>query len=192
LNLSPNTTGLILTASPLLMMFLAPVSGIISDKFGSRPLSLIGALVCAAAFYSMTQLTFYSTEVDVFLRLALLGVGTAIFQSPTNRAIMAKVPNGQAGVASGILVTMRNLGMVFAVCYAGLLLSTTINQTTLQLNSLIPLQAYDLTTGMHLVVLLGAFLSLVMALLSIIGMLSTKIIKESFKWFTKNLQKKKF
>ncbi len=181
LNLSPNTTGLVLTAAPLLMMFLAPVSGIISDKFGSRPLSFIGALICAVAFYSMTQLTFYSTEIDVFLRLALLGVGTAIFQSPTNRAIMAKIPNGQAGVASGILVTMRNLGMVFAVCYAGLLLSTTINQTTLQLNSLIPLQAYDLTTGMHLVVILGAFLSLLMALLSIVGILSTKIIKESFK-----------
>ncbi len=91
----------------------------------------------------MTQLTFYSTEIDVFLRLALLGIGTAIFQSPTNRAIMSKIPNGQAGVASGILVTMRNLGMVFAVCYAGILLSTTINPTTLQLNSLIPLQAYE-------------------------------------------------
>ena len=71
-----------------------------------------------------------------FLRLALLGVGAAIFQSPTNRAIMSKIPNGQAGVASGILVTMRNLGMVFAVCYAGILLSTTIGPTTLQLTSL--------------------------------------------------------
>jgi MFS family permease len=177
LNLSTNTTGLVLTAAPLLMMFLAPISGIISDKFGSRPLSFIGALICAVAFYSMTELQFYSTEIDVFLRLALLGVGAAIFQSPTNRAIMSKIPNGQAGVVSGILVTMRNLGMVFAVCYAGILLSTTINPTTLQLNSLIPLQAYDLTTGMHLVVTLGVILSLIMALLSVIGILTGKIIK---------------
>jgi len=178
LNLSTNTTGLVLTAAPLLMMFLAPISGIISDKFGSRPLSFIGALICAVAFYSMTELQFYSTEIDVFLRLALLGVGAAIFQSPTNRAIMSKIPNGQAGVASGILVTMRNLGMVFAVCYAGILLSTTINPTTLQLNSLIPLQAYDLTTGMHLVVTLGVILSLIMALLSVIGILTGKVIKK--------------
>jgi hypothetical protein len=90
---------------------------------------------------------------------------------------MSKIPNGQAGVVSGILVTMRNLGMVFAVCYAGILLSTTINPTTLQLNSLIPLQAYDLTTGMHLVVTLGVILSLIMALLSVIGILTGKIIK---------------
>jgi len=177
LDLSTYTTGLVLTAAPLLMMFLAPISGMISDKFGSRPLSFIGALICAVAFYSMTQLQFYSTEIDVFLRLALLGVGTAIFQSPTNRAIMSKIPNGQAGVASGILVTMRNLGMVFAVCYAGILLSTTINPITLQLNTLIPLQAYDLTTGMHLVVTLGAFLSLIMAILSVLGIFTSKIIK---------------
>jgi len=178
LHLSTNTTGLVLTAAPLLMMFLAPISGLISDKFGSRPLSFIGALICAVAFYSMTELQFYSNGVDVFLRLALLGVGAAIFQSPTNRAILSKIPNGQAGVASGILVTMRNLGMVFAVCYAGILLSTTINPTTLQLNSLIPLQAYDLTTGMHLVVTLGVILSLIMALLSVVGILTGKVIKK--------------
>ncbi len=177
LNLSPYTTGIVLTAAPLSMMFLAPISGIISDKFGSRPLSFIGALICALAFYTMTQLQFYSSEIDVFLRLALLGVGAAIFQSPTNRAIMSKIPNGQAGVASGILVTMRNLGMVFAVCYAGILLSTTIGPTTLQLDTLEPLQAYNLTMGMHLVVTLGMFLSLTMALLSIIGILTGKIIK---------------
>ena len=178
LNLSPNTTGLVLTASPLLMMVLAPVSGTISDKFGSRPLSFVGALICAVAFYSMTQLTVNSTEIDVFIRLAILGVGTAIFQSPTTKAIMAKIPDGQAGVASGILVTMRNLGMVFAVCYAGILLNTMIMPSSLQMGTLIPLEAYNLTIGMHLVVTLGAFLSLLMALLSVIGILTGKIIKK--------------
>ncbi len=177
LKLSPNTTGLVLTAAPLLMMFLAPLSGIISDKFGSRPLSFIGALICAFAFYSMLQLTAFSTEIDVFISLAIFGVGTAIFQSPTNRAIMAKIPDGQAGVASGILVTMRNLGMVFAVCYAGILISTTTSSTTLQLNNLLPLEAYNLTTGLHLVVTLGIFLSLLMAFLSVMGILTGEMIK---------------
>jgi MFS family permease len=160
------------------MMFLAPVSGIISDKFGSRPLSFVGALICAVAFYSMTQLTVNSTEIDVFMRLALFGVGTAIFQSPTTKAIMEKIPDGQAGVASGILVTMRNLGMVFAVCYAGILLNTMIMPSSLQMGTLTPSEAYNLTIGMHLVVTLGAFLSLLMVLLSVIGILTGKIIKK--------------
>jgi hypothetical protein len=91
---------------------------------------------------------------------------------------MAKIPDGQAGVASGILVTMRNLGMVFAVCYAGILLNTMIMPSSLQMGTLIPLEAYNLTIGMHLVVTLGAFLSLLMALLSVIGILTGKIIKK--------------
>ncbi len=177
LDLSPYTTGLVLSTAPLLIMFLAPVSGVVSDKFGSRPLAFLGALICALAFYSMTQLTFYSTETDVFLTLALLGIGTAIFQSPTNRAIMSQIPDGQAGVASGILVTMRNLGMVFAVCYAGILLSTTISPTTLELSTLIPLDAYNLTTGLTLVATLGAYLSIIMAILTIVGIFTTKRIK---------------
>ncbi len=125
----------------------------------------------------MTQLTIDSTEIDVFIRLALLGVGTAVFQSPTTRAIMAKIPDGQAGVASGILVTMRNLGMVFAICYASILLNTTIMPNSLQMNILSPLEAYNLTVGMHLVVLLWDLLSILMALLSVVGMLTGKMIK---------------
>ncbi|AEG19400.1 MFS transporter [Methanobacterium paludis] len=178
LHLTPNTTGLVLTASPIIMMALAPLSGALSDRFGSRSLSFLGAMICVVAFYSMTQLTIFSTATDVFLRLALLGVGTAIFQSPTNKAIMAKIPMGQAGVASGIIVTMRNLGMVFAVCYAGILINFTVSPAVLQMHQLFNLDAYNFTTGMHLVVTFAAILSAGMAVLSIMGMGTEKIKKE--------------
>jgi hypothetical protein len=48
---------------------------------------------------------------------------------------------------------------------------------SLQMNILSPLEAYNLTVGMHLVVLLGALLSILMALLSVVGMLTGKMIK---------------
>jgi EmrB/QacA subfamily drug resistance transporter len=178
LHLSATTTGLVLTAAPIIMMVMAPLSGALSDRFGSRSLSFVGAMICAAALYSMAYLTTSSTATDVFLRLAILGVGTAIFQSPTNRAIMAKIPMGQAGVASGIIVTMRNLGMVFAVCYAGMLISTTISPAILQTHQLFSLDAYNFTIGMHLVVTFAAILSVLMALLSILGMGTRRIKKE--------------
>jgi MFS family permease len=178
LHLSATTTGLVLTAAPIIMMVMAPLSGALSDRFGSRSLSFLGAMICAAALYSMAYLTTSSTATDVFLRLAILGVGTAIFQSPTNRAIMAKIPMGQAGVASSIIVTMRNLGMVFAVCYAGILISTTISPAILQTHQLFNLDAYNFTIGMHLVVTFAAILSVLMALLSILGMGTRRIKKE--------------
>lgn len=174
LHLDQATTGLVLTASPLLMMAVAPLSGMVADRLGSRIPALLGSVVSALALLSMTQLTIDSSAWDVFLRLALLGVGTALFQSPTNRALMSQLPTEKSGVASGIIATTRNLGMVFAVCYAGLLIHYTISAEAMQANQLYGIVAMDLTSGLHLVVLLGALLSMGMALLSLIGLKNKK------------------
>jgi len=175
LHLSSNIVGVVLTAAPILMMFLAPLSGHLSDKFGSRYLAFIGSIISAAAFFSMTQLTIFSNFFDVFWRFALLGVGAAFFQSPNNRAIMASVPEERSGMISSIIVTIRNLGMVFAVSFAGIILYTTITPNTLQSSVLFNLAAYDFTTGMHRVVVLGGFISLIMAILSLAGLKKEKI-----------------
>jgi len=168
-------TGAILTVNPVAMMILAPLSGTLSDKIGSRPLAITGALISAAALYSMTYLTIFSNMFDVVWRLALLGIGAAIFQAPNNRAIMNVIPDKKKGVASSIIVTMRNLGMVFGVSIAGILLYSTISPEMLEQNQLFNLAAYDFTNGMHLIMILGAFLSILILILSPVGVYKRKI-----------------
>ncbi len=175
LKFDPALTGVILTINPIVMMLLAPISGALSDRFGSRLLAIIGALISAAAFYSMTSLTIFSEIFDVVWMLALLGIGTAMFQAPNNRAIMNAIPDKNKGVASSIIVTMRNLGMVFGVCIAGLLLSLAINPILLEQNLLYNLQAYNFTNGLHMVALLGAVLSILIFILSPVGIYREKI-----------------
>ena len=177
LHYGPAITGLILTVSPLLMMIIAPFSGFLGDRLGSRPLAFLGSLISALAFYFMTWLTMFSSIYLVVAFLAILGIGAAIFQAPNNRAIMISIPEDSAGVASSILVTMRNLGMIFAVSFAGLLISTTISKTVLESQVLYNLDAYNFTQGLHLVALLGTFLSILMALLSIWGSKRLKQVK---------------
>jgi len=174
LHLDSATTGLVLTASPILMMTVSPLSGMVADKFGSRFPAFLGSVVSALALLSMTRLTIYSSAWDVFFSLALLGLGAALFQSPTNRKLMSVLPSENAGVASGILATTRNLGMVFAVCYAGLLIHSTISPDLMQSAELAGQAAQDLTNGLHRVVFLGAILSGVMAILSIAGLKNKK------------------
>ena len=128
-------------------------------------------------FFAMTQLTIFSDLSDVIWRFGLLGVGAAFFQSPNNRAIMANVPDENSGMVSSIIVTMRNLGMVFAVSFAGLLLYTTITPSTLQSSELFNLAAYDFTIGMHRVVIFGGIISLIMAILSLAGLKKAKLKK---------------
>lgn len=168
LHLPLSVIGLLLTISPVIMMFLAPFSGFLSDKFGSRYLAFFGSLIFAFALYSMSQLTIFSESYDVLWRFALMGVGAAFFQAPNNRSIMANISPSESGMASSIIVTMRNLGMVFAVSFAGLLLYTTIAPSMLESPQLFNLAAYDFTTGMHRVVILGAILSFIMAILSLV------------------------
>ncbi|WP_394700756.1 MFS transporter [uncultured Methanobacterium sp.] len=170
LHLDQFTTGLVLTASPVVMMTVSPISGMLADRFGSRVPAFLGGVISAVALLSMIQLTVNSTAGDVFIRLALLGFGTALFQSPTNRALMSQLPSEKAGVASGIIATTRNLGMVFAVCYAGLLIHLAISPELMQASQLYGAAAADLTGGLHLVVLFGALLSVGMALISIAGL----------------------
>lgn len=175
LHLQLGVIGMLLTISPVIMMFFAPFSGFLSDKFGSRYLAFFGSLIFAFALFSMSQLTIFSDSYDVLWRFALMGMGAAFFQAPNNRSIMANISHGESGMASSIIVTMRNLGMVFAVSFAGLLLYTTISPNMLESPLLFNLAAYDFTTGMHRIVILGSILSIIMAILSLVKIHTGKI-----------------
>ena len=181
LHLPLNNIGLLLTISPITMMILSPFSGFLSDKIRSRYLAFTGSLIFALALFSMSQLTIFSSASDVLWRFILLGIGAAFFQAPNNRSIMASISREESGMISSIIVTMRNLGMVFAVSFAGLLLYSTISPTKLQTAMLFNLAAYDFTTGMHRIVIFGAILSVFMAFLSLMKIHDTKTVLEYIK-----------
>lgn len=63
----------------------------------------------------------------IVIAMILSGVGSGLFQSPNNSAVMGSVPAQHRGVASGTLSTMRNLGMVMGVAVSGALFSYSTN-----------------------------------------------------------------
>ena len=68
----------------------------------------------------MSQLTASAGSADVIWRLVLFGLGTGVFQSPNYSAIMGSAPEARLGIASGIMATMRTVGMVLGVAVGGL------------------------------------------------------------------------
>ncbi len=117
LHLTPDKAGVLMTAIPLSILVVAPLSGRASDRFGSRELSVIGALVGALGLFSMGGLWGVGMSPASGLGAVLLGLGsiglaTGLFQSPNNNAIMGVVPASKLGVASAFLATVRNLGLV--------------------------------------------------------------------------------
>ena len=83
-------------------------------------------------------------------------------------------------MASGVIATVRNMGMVFAVCYAGLLIHSAISPQLMLPNQLIAGAAVDLTKGMHRIMIFGAILSTLMALISFAGVKNKGIIVSNY------------
>lgn len=120
--------GLLLTAQPLVMAISAPIAGALSDRIGSRFLATTGMTLLAFGAGLLSRLGATASPNDVILALALAGLGTGLFTSPNNSALMGAAPRHRQGVAASVLATARNGGMVLGVGLAGAIFSTVQTQ----------------------------------------------------------------
>ncbi|WP_229106316.1 MFS transporter, partial [Paenibacillus sp. 1001270B_150601_E10] len=121
LNLSPFHAGFLLMLFPICMVVVAPISGAMSDKIGSELLTFAGLVVMVIAQFGLAYLHDGSSIITVGIWIAMLGIGSGLFQSPNNSLIMAQVPRTQLGSAGSVNSLVRNVGMV-----VGITLATTI------------------------------------------------------------------
>jgi EmrB/QacA subfamily drug resistance transporter len=118
---SPASTGLILMTYPLVLAVVAPISGYLSDKIGSEILTFIGLVILSFSLLLMSTLNEQSSTINMVLFIAVMSIGSGLFQSPNNSLVMSTVPRDKLGIAGSINALVRNLGMV-----CGIALSTTI------------------------------------------------------------------
>jgi MFS family permease len=113
---------------PLTVGFLlsAPLSGILSDKFGAKAFTVGGGLLTAASFLA---LAFLPVNFHYWLFSVLLffnGFGSGLFVSPNRAEMMNAVPANQRGAAGGMIATFMNsasvlsIGIFFSLMVAGL------------------------------------------------------------------------
>lgn len=115
----PSKAGLLLIPMPLTTMLVAPLSGAISDRVDTRYISSVGMGVTALGMWLLSNLKLESPIYLIIFSLFVVGLGSGMFQTPNNSAIMGAVPPNRRGVASGLLATMRNVGMVLGVAISG-------------------------------------------------------------------------
>ncbi|HEV2582650.1 MAG TPA: DHA2 family efflux MFS transporter permease subunit, partial [Ktedonobacteraceae bacterium] len=111
--------GLLLTPLPLTIAVIAPISGALADRIGSRWLAAGGLLIACIGLAFISQLNAQSSLWDIIWRLVLTGAGQAMFQSPNNSALMGAAPRSRQGVAAGFLATGRVVGQSISVALAG-------------------------------------------------------------------------
>lgn len=126
---APQQVGLFLTAVPVSLGLTAPIAGALSDRYGSRGITILGLIVVAFACYSISTLNEDMSTPGYFIRLLPLGLGAGLFQSPNNSAIMGSAPHERLGVASGLLALSRTLGQVTGIPLLGAIFASQVLHT---------------------------------------------------------------
>jgi EmrB/QacA subfamily drug resistance transporter len=120
---TPATAGLLYIPLPLASLVVAPISGMLSDRYDSRYLSTAGMAVMACGLFMLSFLNEHTATAYIIVSMAITGMGSGLFQTPNNSAVLGNVPPQNRGTASGMLATMRNIGMAFGVAISGSLFS---------------------------------------------------------------------
>jgi len=127
-HLTPSQAGLLLSSQPIIMAVVAPLSGTLSDRTGTRWPSVFGMLILAAGIFLLARLDETTSLPQVALALVVVGTGTGIFISPNNSALMGSAPRNRQGIAAGILATSRNTGMALGIGISGAIFTTTLTR----------------------------------------------------------------
>ncbi len=124
--ITPLWAGIYMT--PLLVGFIlmGPISGYLSDRFGSRAFATAGMLLQAVGFIGLTFLPANFNYPIFAVLIFILGCGSGLFTSPNTSSVMSSVPAETRGVASGMRATFQNgatlvsIGLFFSIVTVGL------------------------------------------------------------------------
>lgn len=162
LNYTPSQVGLLMTAFPIMMAVVAPISGYASDRFGPLILTTSGLTICGLGLFYYSTLSATAHFYQVIPGPLLLGLGAGMFNSPNNSSVMSSVPVQKLGLAGGINSLVRNLGMI-----SGIALSVSLFEAWGGVSRPRPDQIPAFMSAYHSVMLVAMAIALLAAIVSL-------------------------
>ena len=125
LGYSTREVGFLLAAVPITLGILAPLSGSLSDRLGTRPVTVAGLVVTLVGYVAARLVYAVDTTAMEFVVVGLIiGAGIGLFQSPNNSAILGSVPRERLGITSGMLTINRISGQIVGIAVLGTVWAT--------------------------------------------------------------------
>jgi EmrB/QacA subfamily drug resistance transporter len=123
----PLIAGLFLLPMAAAMAVSAPLAGRMLARSGARaPLLIAGAGITAGGIL-LTQLTNSSAPAYLVLAFFVFGIGMGFVNAPITNSAVSGMPRSQAGVASGIASTSRQVGSSVGVAVMGSVLAANLH-----------------------------------------------------------------
>ncbi len=174
----PLHAGLFLIPLDATLIFIGPISGSLSDRWGARGLSTVGLIVAAAGFFYLSGFTTDSSYPQIALGLVLVGFGIGLFRSPNASSVMGSVPSAKRGISSGVRSTIINTSIVASIPLVlsamtadipyKVLINIIGNVTTISTGQIAGVYATPFLTGLQHALAIFSVLILVSAIFSLL------------------------
>lgn len=176
---TPLHASLLLVPGYLIGSFISPLAGRFSDKLGPVLPASIGLAIQVIALLIYAQFGLGTPVLVIILASTVNGIGASTFFPANNSAVMKVTPDAMFGIASGMLRTFSNVGMVFSFAVAILVAARSIPRHlafaifvgTTQLSSHL---ATIFTSGLHAAFYASMLFMAIAALLS-----ATRVLKRN-------------
>jgi EmrB/QacA subfamily drug resistance transporter len=116
---SPVKSGATFLPMTILVILVAPQSGRLSDRLGSRWFVGGGMALLAVMLFYYSGLHAHTTFWHLLPGLLLGGIGMGMTMTPVTAAAMSSVPVDKAGVGSAVLNSMRQVGGSLGIAVMG-------------------------------------------------------------------------
>ena len=115
--------GLALAPASLVSLFVAPVAGRMTDKIGGKYILMSGLILFAVGMGWIALIAHPNSNWLTFLApLIVAGLGLGCIFAPLVTTAMRNIQPQMAGAASGVLNTIRQVGLVIGTAAVGALL----------------------------------------------------------------------
>ena len=160
---SSSRAGLIMAVIAVPSLFIAPISGWISDRIGNLIPMIVSTCVFTMAIFLTSRLNINSTEIQMCLIMAMFGTGMGLFTAPNQSATINAAPRRNMATALGVANAMRLLGASVGTAMAGTIYAhqQAAYRTTLMEQGTAASLAEQLSVvnAFQFVILLGVFIS---------------------------------
>jgi len=121
------TAGLLFLPLDVAFLCVGPLSGKLSDRYGTRLFTTLGMAVVTIGYLALSFLLNATIPLEqIEIVLIVIGVGLGLFSSPNISSIMGSVPPQRRGVASAVRATVFNTGNVISIGLVAYIITTAI------------------------------------------------------------------
>ncbi|TCP46856.1 putative MFS family arabinose efflux permease [Tamaricihabitans halophyticus] len=123
------TAGLWLLTPIAVVAISAPLSGMLTQRYGPRWPVIAGVVLMVAGLLGLAQLTTDSGFGELVRPALLVGFGTGMCAVAATQSIMGAAPDSMTGMASAIQQTASQIGGILGIGLMGWMMTTRVNST---------------------------------------------------------------